>query len=131
MAYQPPPEYQTPPVYQPPPTPQVKVVYAPFFSNMVVLATVVVGIIMIFLGLMIGTSLIFQHDPSTDTVRNTYGGSRIVLEIGGLLTCLGFFGGAINNDNLDVKIKVAFISAGISFIVTVLIVLNLFGLWGI
>ena len=131
MAYQPPPDYQAPPTYVPPPSPHVKVVYAPFFSNQVVLAIVIVGIIMIFLGLMIGTSLAFQHEPTSDTVRNTQGGSRIVLELGGLLTCLGFFGGAINNENLDVRIKVAFISAGIGFIITVMIVLNLFGMWGI
>ena len=131
MAYQPPPEFQAPPTYLPPPSPHVKVVYAPFFSNQVVLVTVIVGIIMIFLGLMIGTSLTFQDDPKEDVVRNTHGSGRIVLEIGGLLTCLGFFGGAINNENLDVRIKVAFISAGIGFIITVLIVLNLFGAWGL
>jgi hypothetical protein len=143
MAYQPPPDYQQPsvyqqtPAYQPPPqvqptpTPEIKYVTAPFFSSQIVLAIVIVGIILIFVGMMIGTSLIFQHDAKEDQIRNTYGGGRIVLEIGGLLTCIGFFGGAINNENLDVRIKVGFISAGIGFIITVMIVLILFGSWGL
>jgi magnesium-transporting ATPase (P-type) len=120
--------YQTPAIDTPPPPMKVEYRASPIFSNTVVLSVVIIGIILIFVGMMVITSIIFKKDPSSDEMTNTVGGGRIVLLTGGMLTCLAFFGGAINNEILDIKIKVAFISAGISFMISTMIVLIFMGL---
>jgi len=141
----------TAPVYGPPPAPPVAQAVVepapaghvahypyqkrPIFGNGVVLGLVLLGVILFFVGIMVVTSATLEQPPSDpddydryqDKVRNEIGGGRIILEIGGLLACIGFFGAAIDNTELDVRIKCGFVSAGVAFIITTLIVLNLFG----
>lgn len=108
------------------------------------MALVLVGILLFFVGMMISTSIIFIEKPSyTDysdydayeealddyykQVKNIRGAGSITIELSGMLACIGLFGGAIDNKAIDVNVKVGFISGGISFLITVMIILGLFG----
>jgi hypothetical protein len=112
-----------------------------FFTRNMVSTMVLLGIVVLFVGTMTSTSTIWIKAPEYDDYSNydayedaykeyqekrsnTVGTGNILIEIGGLLACMGFLGGAIEDNMIDVKVKVAFISAAIAFIITVLIVLS-------
>ena len=117
------------PVQQP-----MTVVKRPIFSGGLVLALVLVGIILFYVGMMLLTSSAFIKEPNDydkmeeyrEDVKNTIATGRVILEAGGLIACIGFFGGAINNNELDIKIRVIFVSSAIAFIITVMVTLNIF-----
>lgn len=133
------PPYQQPaPVMQPMPAYPVQqpmtVVKRPIFSGGLVLALVLVGIILFYVGMMLLTSSAFIKEPNDydkyekykEDVKDTVATGRVVLEAGGLIACIGFFGGAINNNELDIKIRVIFVSSAIAFIIAVMVTLNIF-----
>jgi len=113
-----------------------------FFTQNLVSTMVLLGIIVFFIGTMTSTSTIWIKSPDyddyssydayeeayktyQDKLDNTIGTGNILIEIGGLLTCMGFLGGAIDDNMIDVRVKCGFISAAIAFIITTLIVLSL------
>ena len=112
------------------------------FNKNVVSIMVLLGIIVFFVGTMVGTSTLFVKAPSYSDysdytaydnalknynyeVHDIAGSANILIEIGGLLACMGLLGGAIENTQIDVPVKCAFISAAIGFVITVLIVQTL------
>ncbi len=103
---------------------------------------VLLGIVVFFIGTMTSTSTVFLKAPSysdysnydayvaalkdyTQKRNDIIGTGNLLVEIGGLLSCMGLLGGAIEDNKIDIKVKCAFISAAIAFIITVLIVLSL------
>ena len=114
------------------------------FSSSLVLVLVIVGIILFFIGMMVTTSVVFIKSPKysdypdydqyeqalkdyTTKVNNVRGSGSILIELSGMIACIGLFGGAIDNKTLAVNLKCAFISGGISFLITVMIILTIFG----
>jgi hypothetical protein len=127
------------PVHQPVTTLSTK---KGFFTQNLVSTMVLLGIIVFFIGTMTSTSTIWIKSPDYDDYSsyeayedaykayrdkqdNTIGTGNILVELGGLLTCMGFLGGAIDDNKIDVRVKCGFISAAIAFIITTLIVLSL------
>jgi|GEM_PF-3289959 len=129
------------PMSQVPPVAPMQSGKALFTRNMVS-TMVLLGIIVFFIGTMVSSSTVFVKSPSysdysdytlyeqaqkdyTYRTHDMLGAGDILIEIGGLLACMGFLGGAIENNTVPVAVKVGFISAAISFIVTTIIVLIL------
>jgi hypothetical protein len=126
------------PPKRPPPPLKGKV----FFTQNMVSTMVLLGIVVFFIGTMVSTSTAFLKAPSysdysdwdayeaaqkdyIDSRNNILGTGNLFVEIGGLLSCLGLLGGAIENTQIPISVKCAFISAAIAFIITVLVVLSL------
>jgi len=122
------------PIVGPPPPPTGKA----FFTKNMVSTMVLLGIVVFFIGTMTMTSIVFMKAPSysdysdytayeeaykeyNNKKSDTIGTAYILIEIGGLLACMGLLGGAIEDNNIDIKVKCGFISAAIAFIITVLI----------
>lgn len=99
---------------------------------------------MFFIGMMVTTSTVFikspsyhdytdmdQYDKAVDDyntqIRNVRGSGTILVELSGMIACIGLFGGAIDNKTLAINLKCAFISGGISFLIAVMVVLTIFG----
>jgi hypothetical protein len=93
-----------------------------------------IGIVMFFVGLMIlsSTALIKQPSYSSsdyagylDTMRNMHGAGQLVIEVGGLLACIGLVCGGIAADDVSDKIRAVMVSAGIAVVISTLVVLVL------
>jgi hypothetical protein len=137
------------PTYMMPPAapPQGHYKRRPVFSEGLILALVLVGLILFFVGMMVVSSSSFLKAPTQpedwdqleqyyedledyqEKVRNMVAAGRILIETGGLIVCLGLFGGAINNDDLNIGLRVTFVSAGIAFMISVMIILNIMATW--
>jgi hypothetical protein len=107
-----------------------------FFNKGIIMMLVLMGIVMFFVGLMIlsGAGMVkppsgsgTDYDNYRDTMRNMGGAGRLVIEIGGLLACIGLVCGGIVADDVSDKIRAVMVSAGVAFIVSTLVVLGLFG----
>jgi len=105
----------------------------------VIMPLVLIGIILFFVGLMLLSSTAFVKPPSggdsgayekySDTLRGLAGGGRIVIEIGGLLACIGLVCGGISAEDVDAKIRTVMVSAGVAMIIATLVVLGMFAGW--
>ena len=96
---------------------------------------VLMGIVMFFVGLMILSSTVLIKAPSysssdysgyQDTIRNMGGAGRLVIEVGGLLACIGLVCGGIAAEDVSDKIRAVMVSAGIAVVIATLVVLGLF-----
>lgn len=105
-----------------------------FFNKGIVMMLVLMGIVMFFVGLMIlsGAGMVeppsnsSDYDSYRDTIRNMTGAGRLVIEIGGLLACIGLICGGIVADDVSDKIRAVMVSAGIAIVISTLIVLGWF-----
>ena len=107
-----------------------------FLSKGIINVLVLIGIVMFFVGLMLLSSMAFVKAPSgsdsgayeryNDTLRGLVGGGRIVIEIGGLLACIGLVCGGISAEDVDAKIRTVMVSAGVAMIIATLVVLGIF-----
>jgi len=121
----------------------------PVFAEGLILALVIVGLILFFVGMMVVSSSSYIKKPSEpddydqyeqymedlqdyyDQMKNMIAAGRVLIETGGLVVCLGLFGGAINNEELNIGLRVTFISAGIAFMISVMITLNILATWAV
>jgi len=127
----PPPEQQP---YYPVPQPLPPPPSGGFLKKGLVMPLVMIGIVMFFVGLMIVTSTAFIKPPSNyddregynDSIRNMGGAGRLVIEIGGLMACIGLVCGGIAADDVSDKVRAVMVSAGVAMIIATLVVLGLF-----
>jgi TRAP-type uncharacterized transport system fused permease subunit len=124
--------------------PNAQIVPAPaarsFFSKNLVVALALIGILMFYIGLMILSSASFIKPPTSystgdyesysDTIRGMGAGGRIVIELGGLIACIGLVCGGIAADDVSDKIRAVMVSAGIAVVISTLVVLGLFSSLG-
>jgi hypothetical protein len=120
--------------YVPPPMP---VGPRHFFNKGIIMVLVLMGLVMFFVGLMILSSTVLIKPPNSgdtssysDTIRNMGGAGRLVIEIGGLLACIGLVCGGIVAEDVTDKIRAVMVSAGVAFVISTLVVLGLFGSLG-
>jgi hypothetical protein len=93
------------------------------------------GIVMFFVGLMILSSTGFikaptnssDYDAYRDTIRNMGAAGRLIIEVGGLMACIGLVCGGISAEDVNDKIRAVMVSAGIAIVISTLVVLGLFG----
>ncbi len=128
-----PPLPDLPPNYPPMPPPMPAGPKS-FLNKGTVMILTMVGIVMFFVGLMILSSTAFIKPPTsgdysgyTDTIRNMGGTGRLIIEVGGLMACLGLVCGGIAADDVNDKIRAVMVSAGIAVVISTLVVLGLFG----
>ena len=105
-----------------------------FLSKGIINVLVLIGIVMFFVGLMVLSSMVFVKAPTSssdsenyhNTLRNMTGGGNIMIEIGGLLACIGLVCGGIAAEDVSDKIRAVMVSAGIAVVISTLVVLGLF-----
>jgi len=129
--YQPPPmQYQQP--YNPAPMPAGP---KSFLNKGTIMVLTLLGIVMFFVGLMILSSTGFikaptnssDYDAYRDTIRNMGAAGRLIIEVGGLMACIGLVCGGISAEDVNDKIRAVMVSAGIAVVISTLVVLGLFG----
>jgi hypothetical protein len=106
-----------------------------FLNKGTIMVLTLLGIVMFFVGLMILSSTGFIKPPSSsgdyqayqDTMRNMGATGRLVIEVGGLMACIGLVCGGIAADDVNDKIRAVMVSAGIAVVISTLVVLGLFG----
>lgn len=106
-----------------------------FLNKGTVMVLTLFGIVMFFVGLMIlsGTGFLKPPESSSDyegyrdTVRNMGAAGRLIIEVGGLLACIGLVCGGISAEDVSDKIRAVMVSAGIAVVISTLVVLGLFG----
>jgi len=104
------------------------------FRKGLVMNLVFVGIVMIFMGLLVLTSMVFveaptgsgDYDSYRDTIRNMAGTGRLVIVLGGLLSSIGLVCGGIAAEDMNDKIRAVMVSAGVAVVIATLIVLGMF-----
>jgi TRAP-type uncharacterized transport system fused permease subunit len=110
-----------------------------FLNKGTIMILALMGIVMFFVGLMILSSTALIKPPSysssdyagyQDTIRNMGGAGRLVIEVGGLLACIGLVCGGISADDVGDKIRAVMVSAGIAVVISTLVVLGLFSSLG-
>ena len=71
-----------------------------------------------------------KYDEDTeaheDLMRNMYSFGKIFIVIGGLINSMALIGSGVGNTDQDSKVRGVSISAGIAFVVSVLVVLYIF-----
>jgi hypothetical protein len=105
-----------------------------FLSKGIINILVLIGIVMFFVGLMVLSSMVFVKAPTNqsdldnyhNTLRAMTGGGNIMIEIGGLLACIGLVCGGIAAEDVSDKIRAVMVSAGIAVVISTLVVLGLF-----
>ena len=117
-----------PPRYRSPPTTR------PIFSVRIILALVLAGLILFYVGsiVCIGSINTTKYDRDDYDKANDdkylamlmYKIGLIILVIGGLLAHIGLFGGGVANKDIDPNVRTAMVSMGIALlIITILIIL--------
>jgi len=109
-----------------------------FLNKGTIMVLTLIGIVLFFVGLMILSSTGFINDPDTggdyeayqDTLRNMGATGRLIIEVGGLMACIGLVCGGIAAEDVSDKIRAVMVSAGIAVVISTLIVLGLFGSLG-
>lgn len=66
-------------------------------------------------------------EERSDLLRGLFGSGRLLIVIGGLVESLALIGAGVGNADQDVRVRVVSISAGIAFVISVLVVLSIFG----
>jgi len=104
---------------------------------------VVIGLILFYVGLLLLSWMALVDPPDDDDydsyddykkeredyydlLRNLLGFGRIFIVIGGLIESIALIGSGVGNTDQDSKIRGVSISAGIAFVIAVLVILNLF-----
>jgi hypothetical protein len=126
----PPPQYQPP--YNPAP---MQAGPKSFLNKGTIMLLTLIGIVMFFVGLMILSSTGFIKPPTNssdyqgyqDTMRNMGASGRLIIEVGGLMSCIGLVCGGIAAEDVSDKIRAVMVSAGIAVVISTLVVLGLLG----
>jgi len=107
-----------------------------FLNKGTIMVLTLLGIVMFFVGLMIMSATGFIKPPSygssdyegyRDTIRNMGAAGRLIIEVGGLMACIGLVCGGIAAEDVSDKIRAVMVSAGIAVVISTLVVLGLFG----
>ncbi len=101
------------------------------------------GLVLFFIGLLILSSMTLFEPPDSDDfddyddykedaeehedlMRSMYSFGRIFIVIGGLIESMALVGSGVGNANQDSKVRGVSISAGMAFVIAVLVVLHIF-----